>query len=389
MTKMTRRNILSTISGGLALTLLTKNGIAQQAAFDPNEIGRRALQEPYVGITSDGKIRGDLYRIEKTGVSTAPVAAAVQKWIDTLTPQDRKRALFAVDDLEWRHWSNMHIFRPQGVPIREMSLLQKLIVDDILAKSLSKQGYQNACDIMRLNQSLAELTSDFEGYGEGRYWLTVMGEPSPTKPWGWQIDGHHLIINYFVLGDQVVMSPVFMGSEPTSANSGKYAGTTVLRNEEKAALAFMQGLPEEQRKAAIIGTKGRGENLAEMFKDNVVIPFEGLRVSRLDARDRNRVLRIAELYVANMNEGHAAVRMREVERHIDETHFAWKGETTDDAVFYYRIHSPVILIEFGHQGPIALPGDRQVATRNHIHTVVRTPNGNDYGKALLNLHRES
>jgi len=44
----------------------------------------------------------------------------------------------------------------------------------------------------------------------------------------------------------------------------------------------------------------------------------------------------------------------------------------------------VILIEFDHQRPVAI--GRSNATRNHIHTVVRTPNGNDYGKDLLRQH---
>ena len=73
-----------------------------------------------------------------------------------------------------------------------------------------------------------------------------------------------------------------------------------------------------------------------------------------------------------------------VEQHLEETYFAWIGGTTDDAVFYYRIHSPVILIEFDHQRPMGTrhlrPAD--VPTRQHIHVVVRTPNGNDYGKDI-------
>ena len=73
------------------------------------------------------------------------------------------------------------------------------------------------------------------------------------------------------------------------------------------------------------------------------------------------------------------------------THFAWIGETGPDAVFYYRIHSPVILIEFDHQGrgPAGFAlGSPATPSRNHIHTVVRTPNGNDYGKDLLRQHYE-
>ena len=65
-----------------------------------------------------------------------------------------------------------------------------------------------------------------------------MGTPSATEPWGWQLDGHHVIVNYFVLGDQVVVTPFFAGSEPVTATSGKYRGTTVLQDEQNKALAF-------------------------------------------------------------------------------------------------------------------------------------------------------
>jgi hypothetical protein len=57
-------------------------------------------------------------------------------------------------------------------------------------------------------------------------------------------------------------------------------------------------------------------------------------------------------------------------------------------VFYYRVHSPVILIEFDHQTPVAMRELGNAPTRRHVHSVVRTPNGNDYGKDLLRLHYE-
>jgi hypothetical protein len=84
--------------------------------------------------------------------------------------------------------------------------------------------------------------------------------------------------------------------------------------------------------------------------------------------------------------------MDEVKRHIDRTWFAWIGGSDSAGVYYYRIHSPVILIEFDHQRPANLARfakDRNVPTRQHIHCVVRTPNGNDYGKDLLRQHYES
>ena len=86
-------------------------------------------------------------------------------------------------------------------------------------------------------------------------------------------------------------------------------------------------------------------------------------------------------------DGHAAVKMTEVIQHLDETYFAWVGGTSAESVFYYRIHSPVVLIEFDHQRPIGLARSPE-PTRQHIHTVIRTPNGNDYGKDLLRQHYE-
>ena len=108
-------------------------------------------------------------------------------------------------------------------------------------------------------------------------------------------------------------------------------------------------------------------------------------VKEMSDDDKASVIRA---YVGNLRDPHAAITMDEVGQHIDDTYFAWIGSAEDDSVFYYRIHSPVILIEFDHQNPV---GTTQIntpgtPTRDHIHTVVRTPNGNDYGKDLLAQH---
>ena len=70
---------------------------------------------------------------------------------------------------------------------------------------------------MRLNETLGELAgNNFDEYGEWQYYITVMGAPSAGEPWGWQFDGHHAIVNYFVLGDQVVMSRSSPARSPSS-----------------------------------------------------------------------------------------------------------------------------------------------------------------------------
>jgi len=347
------------------------------------------LDEPFKGVTTDGTVRTGLFPIRSTGVSTKPVREAAQKFLAALTAEQRGKTTYPVDDSEWRKWNNIHRYARQGVSFKEMSDEQKSRAYELLGAALSVRGLEKSRNIMRLNEHLAELTKRFDEYGEGLYHLTVMGEPSDTQPWGWQLDGHHLILNYFVLRDQVVMTPAFMGSEPIHAESGKYAGTTVLQDEQNKGLALMQGLTAEQQKKARLQPEKTANNaLAQAFRDNLVLDYAGIQGRDLTAPQRQQLLDVIAEYVGNMAPGHARVRMDEVRKHVEDTYFAWIGGADADAVFYYRIHSPVILIEFDHQTPVALDGPRAPG-RRHIHTVVRTPNGNDYGKDLLRQHYEA
>ena len=355
------------------------------------EAESRGLAEPFRGVAIGGRIAPGLFAIRSTGVSTAPVRAAAEGFLAALTPQQRARTTFDVEDVEWRKWMNQHFYVRQGVSFAEMSEAQREAAIGLLRASLSAKGLQTSRDIMRLNHTLGEINGDdFVQYGEWRYWLTVLGTPSATEPWGWQLDGHHLVINYFMLGDQVVMTPTFMGSEPVTATSGRYAGTSVLRAEHDRGLALVNALDSAQRAAAIVRTSKSGnDNVGEAFRDNLDLTNVGIRATRLSPAQREQLLALVGEYVANLPEGHARVRMDEVRRHLDDTWFAWIGGTAPGSVFYYRVQSPVILVEFDHQNPVANPGvPRGAPTREHIHTVVRTPNGNDYGKDLLRQHHE-
>lgn len=355
------------------------------------EAEKRGLAEPFEGIKTSQGIQKGLFPVTSTGVSTEGVRRAAQAYLAMLDDSQRKRTLFAVDDDEWRKWMNQHFYIRAGVAFHEMSGAQRDAAFGLLRASLSAHGLQLSRDIMKLNHTLGELNKDnFEDYGEWLYNITIMGTPSATEPWGWQIDGHHLIVNYFVLGDQVVMTPAFFGSEPVIATSGKYKGTKILQEEQDLGLAFMNSLDETQRaKALFTGEKTKNNNLTEAFHDNVVMDYKGVRGSELTAKQKYRLLELAGQYIATMDDGHAKVKLKEVEQHLDETYFGWIGKTDKDSVFYYRIHSPVLLIEFDHQLPAGMrsivPNPRE-PQHDHIHVVIRTPNGNDYGKDLLRQH---
>ena len=352
---------------------------------------RAGLAEPFKGITAGGELTPGLFPVKSSGVSTSLVRHAADAFLATLSPEQRSKTMFPVADDEWRKWMNQHFYIRQGVSFAEMSEKQREAAFGLMHASLSAKGLQLSRDIMRLNHTLGELNNNnFEDYGEWIYSITIMGKPSAKDPWGWQIDGHHLIINYFVLGDQVVMTPFFVGSEPVIATSGKYKGTSILQEEQGKGLEMINALNDAQRAKAIIKAAKTGNDaMSEAFKDNVNIDYKGIRGAELDAEQKAQLVELIQKYVQNMDDGHARVKMAEVRQHLDNTYFAWVGTTGADSVFYYRIHSPVVLIEFDHQAPVGIRSmmpNVKTPIREHVHVVVRTPNGNDYGKDLLRQH---
>ncbi len=346
----------------------------------------RSLAQDFKGLTADGDVTPGLYPLRITGATLQPMADAVAAFVALLDAEQRKAVFFDVESDVWRTWSNIHrnLMR-HGLCLVELNEGQRELIYAILRAGLGTQAYETARNAMRLNETLAEMTGLPLEFGEYYYWISLFGEPSADGPWGWQLDGHHCNINCFALGDQMVLTPMLLGSEPVVAEAGKYKGLSVLREEEARGFAFMQDLTPAQRKAATIGMDLPFDGYAAGFQDNVVIPYAGVVSTAMTPAQRGRLLDLIGLYTGRLPPGPARVRLEEVEAHFDATWFSWIGEFDETAPFYYRVHSPVIFIEFYHQPGVALPNSGY--NRRHAHALVRAPNGNDYGRALLRQYR--
>ena len=350
---------------------------------------KEALSERFLGITVDGEIIPGLFPIQPTGFSTLPIKNAAKTFLSSLSEEQRLNCTFPIEGNEWRRWSNIDIslYKREGIGLQSLPKRQKELAFEMLKVSLSPRGFQKTQEIMLMEEYLGRITNGTDYLGSEYYWLTFFGNLSSAGPWGWQLDGHHLVINYFVLGDQVVMTPTFMGSEPTLIETGVHKGTRTFEKEEALGLAFYHSLDADQKNWATLGTRKNHHYLqAEAFRDNAVIPYVGIKATDLGEDQVDHLTALIQEYVGNLRAEHASLKMKEVFLHIDETYFAWIGALDGSGPFYYRIHSPVILIEFDHQRPVALKGSKP--TRRHVHAIVRTPNGNDYGKDLLRQHLE-
>jgi hypothetical protein len=353
---------------------------------------------PFTGITTDGHVMPGLFSLRPGDAPTSALIAAVTALLGAVSPAQRAAMSVPVGSDRWRRWQNTELYvEDYGLRLDEGSDCVREAVMEVLRASLSPKGYETSRDVMRLNRFLGDLVGCPAVLGEWSYTFSVFGAPSASQPWGWQLFGHHLILNCFVLGAQMVLTPAFLGAEPAYADVGPFAGISLFEDEERFGLALMRSLsPAQQRQAIVAHSMVGGDlppgrrhfadnlHLGGAYQDNRIIPYEGVQGSALSAAQRRQLLDLIALYVASLPPGPHAARMEEIERHLGDTHFCWIGDHEETSPFYYRIQSPVVLVEFDHHAGVFLTNTEPA--KFHVHTIVRTPNGNDYGIDLLRLH---
>ena len=113
-------------------------------------------------------------------------------------------------------------------------------------------------------------------------------------------------------------------------------------------------------------------------EDGKTIEPEGIKVSALNATQKEKLLDLVYEWVGILNDGAAAAKMAEFKARLPETWFAWSGPTTQGSAAYFRIQGPTLFIEYSPQRMRGGGG----LDLNHIHTIYRDPT-NDYGARLV------
>ena len=357
--------------------------------------------EPFRGITADGGIIPGLFALRPEKAPARTMAEAARGLMETLTPEQRASSCFPMTSDQWRNWQNTELYvEHHGLRLDEVPETVRGACLDVMRASLSDAGYERTRKAMKLNGFLGELVDAPLVMGEFSYTFCLFGTPSRDEPWGWQLFGHHLSLNCVIVGDQMTITPTFMGAEPSYADAGQFAGISLFEDEERLGLALRRSLDERQAGQAHLHQNMMGGDMPPerrqfadqlhyggAYQDNRIIPYEGIKGSELEAGQQQALLDLTAAYVGTLPEGPFGARMEEVERHLAETRFCWIGAADEDHPFYYRIQSPVIMIEFDHHAGVYLTNTEPA--NFHVHTLVRTPNGNDYGLDLLRLHYEN
>jgi len=359
---------------------------------------RSLAKAPFHGLTCDGTCEPGLFSLADEGAPAEQMIAAARRLLDVVDPDQKQRLCHSITSPAWRLWSNPEfLWNDNGLRLDECSDAVRTAALAVVAASLSANGYEKARGCMKTNAFLGELTQLQHIMNEFSYNFVLYGEPSGDQPWGWNLYGHHLALNCFILDRQMVISPTFMGAEPNLIDEGPDAGLKMFVAEEANGLALMRSLgPILRSKAQILPAMegagvpaGRfhpadGFHLGGAFQDNRIVAPEGICAAHLDHSQQRRLVDLMATFVEYLPSAPLEARVSQFERHLDRTYWSWIGGYGDDDPFYYRIQSPVAMMEFDHHLGIWLTNT--TPAKCHIHTVVRTPNGNDYGVDLLRQH---
>lgn len=362
-----------------------------QAPFlrDLLDYWKSLYDEPFVGVTSDGSVR-DVWHLRGGPEAGSAAAEAASALLTTLSPAARAALQHPVDAPEWRSWSNPEfVFFRTGIRLDDQS---DSVVDAALAvveASLSTEGYARVREAMGLNGYLGELVDLPRIMNDRSYWFALYGEPG-AGPWGWQLFGHHVAVHSVFTGSRQVIAPVFLGGEPALSDDAR---PPLFDARERDALELASSLSPQQRAAAVVFAsvldpampEGRlhpadERHVAGAFRDNRVVPSEGIVASALTETQWTLLRRIIEDFHLLLPADQRALTLAEVDAHRDETWFSWYGATDGTQPFYFRIQSPVILAELDHHAGVWL--SNRLPARFHVHTTLRLPNGNDYGTAF-------
>jgi hypothetical protein len=320
--------------------------------------------------------------------SASAMANAATAFVNSLTPEQRKQAVFAFNSDERVHWNFIptEAFPRNGLTVKDMTDAQRKLAHDLLKAGLSQRGYLTATSIMDLENILGDLEGRARSSGQQaesmrrdpvRYYFSVFGTPSPKQSWGWRVEGHHVSLHFtLVNGTLVASSPSMFGSNPAEVPDGPKKGTRILAAEEDSARALLMALDSSQRSKAVINSVAPNEIVTtNKIEVNPLSPI-GITADAMTASQRDQLMRLIDVYTGFMADDIAADRMARLKKAgLDKIAFAWAGDAERGKKHYYRVQGPTFLIEY----------DNTQNSANHIHSVWRDFNG-DFGRDLLREH---
>src|SRR5258708_35795154 len=173
---------------------------------------------------------------------------------DALDGEQRSRVLLPFRDGDRTNWDFVPASGRKGLPLRDMTFDQQILVHRLIAQSTSQKAYAQVVQVISLEHLLREINQDIFGpvardfRNPGMYFLSFFGQPNLDSVWGWRLVGHHLSLNFTIVNqDYLSATPFLLGSQP-----GQFGPYRLLGEEEDLGFALLHSLNDEQRTRTII-----------------------------------------------------------------------------------------------------------------------------------------
>ncbi len=330
--------------------------------------------------------------------------------LDGLDAAQRSKACFKLgDDAERSRWA----YYPRefhGLPLLAMTGLQEKLMANLLESGLSIPAHTKAAVVMAIENVLDRIEKHArDDRHNGRYFVSLFGQPGGAEPWGWRFEGHHVSVHFTLAGDELLgWTPNFLGANPARIGHGEAVVFRPLAEEEDLARELLLSLDADQRREAIVAPVAPvdfiltnaarvperllpGEGIQPDFpalnaalfdrltpEQSHSLTFErekprGIAGKGLEDVQRDHLFNLVRVYLDRLPDDAASLAMAELEEDVaGSLHFAWAGEIEPRRPHYYRIQGPRFLVEY----------DNTQNNANHVHAVWRDPD-NDFADLLL------
>ena len=300
------------------------------------------------------------------------------EFLNSLDQDLRNKTQLKFDDLSRQDWHFIpaSMWPRAGIQLSELTSSQKDLFFNLLRLSLSESGYAKTRRIIDLENVLREMGGDPVMRDPEKYLIAFYGDPGEDHIWAWSFEGHHISLNFTIVGDEISMTPRFFGANPAIIPQGKRKGERTLDKEEDLGLALINSMSPDQKLNTIFQETAYAEIVTTNATEAGPLQTVGIRAEDLDSGQQATLLELLNEYLSSMPANLASKRMQNLKQEeFNEIRFGWAGATELGQPHYYRIQGKTFLIEF----------DNTQNQANHIHTVWRDFDG-DFGRDLIREH---
>ncbi|MEY4534739.1 MAG: hypothetical protein RLZZ246_1057 [Planctomycetota bacterium] len=273
----------------------------------------------------------------------ALLAADAKAFLDALEPAQRAEATAAIDAPSRTAWSFVPGDRP-GLRLDALTPDRRERALAMMRRALSEHGWKVVRGVFALEGMLGAGQPD--RYNPLWYDVLVFGDPV-TPPWGMRLEGHHLSLQVMSDGEQVTVTPMFIGAAPFTVKGGELDGFSPLGRERDLAFVLWGMLTPEQRVKARLGAEAPADVVGVPGGEARLRDRAGLEAMHMTREQRDVLWSLVRAFAARLAptfEKAEVARWRTAS--VDAMVFAWMGGDAPTDRHYFRVVGDGFAVEF-------------------------------------------